>query len=182
MNSKTKRHFALLSLASQGFGACSVAYGARGRFGAGTSLQREPEPEPEPEPQPEPEPEPEPPEPTWLESFFCDEPYTQGWPDVPARRVCNAGAVAITAGLFFCAVFMALSIVCVVRRRMGQVLKVHPAEFDRPDSRDRPVTPVVEPQRPGPPSGKNNNTRRAKQYMIPNSPAAGSPGRKPRTP
>ena len=142
----------------------------------------EPEPEPEPEPQPEPEPEPEPPEPTWLESFFCDEPYTQGWPDVPARRVCNAGAVAITVGLFFCAVFMALSIVCVVRRRMGQVLKVHPAEFDRPDSRDRPVTPVVEPQRPGPPSGKNNNTRRAKQYMIANSPAAGSPGRKPRTP
>ena len=110
----------------------------------------EPEPEPEPEPQPEPEPEPEPPEPTWLEAFYCDEPYSMGYPEVPARRVCNAGAIVITIGLFFLCVVLALSVLMRFKRRAARLLmeKVHPLTDLAMIEDKRAVTPPSPPSTP----------------------------------
>jgi len=123
-----------------------------------------PEPEPEPEPQPEPEPEPEPPEPTWLEAFYCDEPYTMGYPDVPARRVCNAGAIVVTIGLFFLLVAFVLSIILGLRRRAARLMeKVHPMT-DMAQIEDRPSS--APDDQPGPPSTPAlQNGRKAKVYL-----------------
>ena len=91
---------------------------------------------------------PEPPEPTWLEAFYCDEPYSMGYPEVPARRVCNAGAIVITIGLFFLLVALALSILMWFKRRALQV--VHPVPLDDLAKIEdkRAVTPPSPPSTP----------------------------------
>ena len=89
-----------------------------------------------------------------------------GYPEVPARRVCNAGAIVITIGLFFLLLGIALSILVFFKRRAARLMeKVHPMT-DLAQIEDRPVTPVLEPQRPAAPSTPAiENGRKAKVYL-----------------
>ena len=92
-----------------------------------------------------------------------------GYSDVPAWRVYNAGAIVVTIGLFFLLLATVLGILmCFKRHAARLVQKVHTmTDLAQLEDDSRPTTPVVEPQRPGPPTTPAlENGRKAKQYFI----------------